>query len=138
MTVVVDDKHSKTIIDNIKTNYRSLTRSLPIDGLVPELYSKRVINDEQKEDLQKKRLKREKVSFLFDDIIVPELEAGGSAKFDKLIKVMEESDDLTAQHLAKRIKVIMYMAIKYNSIIITLHVITYVWTCSCMQCYTCS
>ena len=55
---------------------------------------------------------------------MPELNAGGSAKFDKLIKVMEESDDLTAKLLAKRIKVIMYMAIKYNSIIITLHLIT--------------
>ena len=65
---------------------------------------KRVINDLQKESIEKEKIKNVKVSFLFDEVIRPELEIGISTKYDKLIKVMEDSDDITTNYLAEVLK----------------------------------
>ena len=66
---------------------------------MPQLYTKKVINDEQKEEIQKKTMKKDKVSLLFDDVIKPELVVSVSTKYDNLIEVMKASDDSTAKHL---------------------------------------
>ena len=100
-----DDKECSKAIENIKSNYLRLTRSFPIDGLLSDLYSENVIDDVQKETIQKKELKSGKVFFLFDEVIKPELKKGISTKYDNLIKVMEDSDDITANNLAGLIKV---------------------------------
>ena len=99
-----DDKKCSEIREKIRDNFAKLTKSFPMDGLVAELYSKKVINDEEKEQLREKRLRKEKVSFLFEEVINQELHAGDSTKFDSLIKVMEASDDNTAKHLAKLLR----------------------------------
>ena len=99
-----DDKECSKAIENITTNYAQLTRSFPIDGLVPDLYSKKVISDVQKEHIEKEKYKMGKVSFLFDEVIKPELVIGISTKYDNLIKVMEDSDDSTAVCLAGLLK----------------------------------
>ena len=49
-------------------------------------------------------MRKEKVSFLFDEVIKPELAIGVSTKYNNLIKVMETSDDSTAKHLAVLLK----------------------------------
>ena len=97
-------KECPKAIENITTNYAKLTRSFPIDGLLPDLYSRKVIGDVQKEAIEKEKYKKGKVSFLFDEVIKPELESGISTKYDNLIKVMEASDDSTANHLAGLLK----------------------------------
>ena len=99
-----DEEHSKEIKRNITTNFSKLTKSFPIDGLLADLYSKMVIDDGQKEAIQKKDLRKEKVSYLFSEVITPELDSGIHTKYDNLIKVMEDSDDTTAHHLARVLK----------------------------------
>ena len=91
---------------------------------MPQLYSKKVINDEQKEEIQKKTLKKDKVSLLFD-VIKSELEVGISTKYDNLIKVMKASDDSTAKRLAD--------LLEGKSCSFRVYVNTYV--CSCMYMY---
>ena len=99
-----DDKEYSKAIENIKTNYSKLTTGFPIDGLLPDLFSKNVIVDVQKETIQKEKMKNVKVSFLFDEVIIPELKIGISTKYDNLIKVMEASDDSTANSLVEVLK----------------------------------
>ena len=96
----VDENCSKAI-KHIRNNYSRLTTSFPIDGLLPRLYSKEVIDQEQKEAIRVKSLRKEKVSFLFDEVIIPELEAGISTKYDNLIEVMKSSDDSLAKRLVE-------------------------------------
>ena len=103
MTIGDDEKYSE-ILEKIRANFAKLTKSFPMDGLVAELYSNYVITDEQKEELGEKKLEKEKISFLFDKVIKPELHAGDSTKFDSLIKVMEASGDNTAIQLAKLLR----------------------------------
>ena len=100
MTIGGDEKCSETLT-KIKKNFAKLTRSFPMDSLVAELYSKDVINDQEKAQLGVKKLNEEQVSFLFEKVINPGLHAGDSTKFDKLIKVMEASDNSTAKYLTK-------------------------------------
>ena len=89
---VVDDKKCSEAIENITKHFDSLIKSFPINSLVPKLSAKKVIDDVQKEEIQMKKLKKDKVSFLFDDIIKPELELGVSTKYDNLIEVLEAGD----------------------------------------------
>ena len=96
----VDKSCSKTI-KNIQNKYSRLSTSFPVDGLLPRLYSKEVIDKEQKEAIQGKSLRKEKVSYLFDEVIVPELEAGISTKYDNLIEVMKTSDDTLDKRLVE-------------------------------------
>ena len=103
MTIGGDEKCSE-ILEKIRANFAKLTRSFPMDGLVAELYSKKVITDDEKVQLEVKKLKKEKISFLFVEVINPELHAGDSTKFDSLIKVMEASGDNTAIQLAKLLR----------------------------------
>ena len=98
------DKECSKAIASIEINYPKLTGSLPIDSLLPDLYSEMVINDVQKENIQKEKLKEGKISYLFDEVIKPELERGISTKYDNLIKVMEASNDIVTNYLAKVLK----------------------------------
>ena len=98
------DKECSKAITNIAINYPKLTGSLPIDSLLPDLYSEMVINDVQRENIQKEKLKKGKISYLFDEVIKPELESGISTKYDNLIKVMEASDDIVTNYLAGNLK----------------------------------
>lgn len=109
----------KKAIDNVTTHYKSLARSLPIDNLLPDLYSKKVINSDEKEAIEKKQLKREKVSILIDQVIKPELEAGIFTKFDNFIKVLDDSDDSTAKRLSDLLNgTYTYVIKRYNNRII--------------------
>ena len=103
MTIGSDEKCSEAL-KKIRDNFAKLTRSFPMDGLVAELYSKEVITDQQKAQLGVKTLRKEQVSFLFEEVINPDLHGGDSKKFDNLIKVMEANDDSTAKHLAKLLR----------------------------------
>lgn len=99
-----DDKECSLAIESITANYSKLTRSFPIDGLLPDLFSKKVINGVERETIEKEKLKKEKVSILFNGVIIPELESGITTKYDNLIKVMEVSGDTTAHRLAGLLK----------------------------------
>ena len=76
---------------------------------MPKLFSKKVISVEQKEKIEKKTLKKDKVSYLFDDIIIPELNIDVSTKYDNLIEVMKTCNDSTAKHLANSLEGKSYM-----------------------------
>ena len=119
-----DSKRCSEAIENITKHYPKLTVGFPTDCLVPQLYAKKVISDVQKEEIQKKTMKKDKVSLLFDDVIKPELVVGVSTKYDNLIEVMKASDDSTAKHLAKLLEGKLCNFCVYVNIYIT--------TCICM------
>ena len=48
-------------------------------------------------------MKKEKVDYLFDEVIKPDLKIDSSTKFDNLIKVMKDSDDTTVNYLAAKL-----------------------------------
>ena len=88
---------------SIQDNYKDLTGALPIANLLSALFSKGVIVADQKEEIEKKSLQKDKVSYLFDQIILPALTAGHDLKYNNLIAVMLSNDDTTVQHLAKKL-----------------------------------
>jgi len=91
-----------------------------MDNLLADLYSNDVINDDEKEVIRLKQLKKEKVGYLFDDVIIPDLKINSSIKFDNLIEVMKGSDDRTAKHLATKLLEGMYTT-KYNNLLMYVH-----------------
>lgn len=91
-------------IENIRSHNEKLVSSFPIDDLLPNLYSKKVIDEEEKKAMQKEKLERNKVSFLFDQVVLPELENGVNIKYDSIINVLEESENSTVKNLAKLLK----------------------------------
>jgi len=100
---VDDGKKCSKARESIKDHFTMLTTSFPMDNLLADLYSKDVINDDEKEVIKHEKLRKEKVNFLFDEVIIPDLKNDGSTKFDSLIKVMKDSDDHTAKHLANKL-----------------------------------
>ena len=88
---------------SIQDNYKDLTGALPIENLLSALFTKGVIVRDQKEEIEKKLLQKDKVSYLFDQIILPALKVGHDMKYDNLITVMLSDDDTTAHHLAKKL-----------------------------------
>jgi len=98
-----DGKICSKAHENIKKHFKALTTSFPMDNLLADLYAEYVINDEEKEVIGHLQLRKEKVNFLFDKVIIPDLKNDGSTKFDSLIKVMKASDDRTAKHLANKL-----------------------------------
>lgn len=59
-----------------------------------------MIHTEQKDKIKKELMRKDKVGYFLDTVILPELQIGYSVKYDKLITVMKFSDDTTAQYLA--------------------------------------
>ena len=86
---------------SIKDNYTELIDALPIDNLLSVLFSKTVITSREKANIQEKSLREDKVSYLFDHIILPALKIGHDVKYNNLIKVMSSNEDTTANYLAK-------------------------------------
>jgi len=86
--------------ESIKNNYSKLKR-LPIDSMVDELYSKGVIILEEKEMIGTFRLRSRKMVYFLDTIIIPSLHNNCTIKFKRFLEVMEESDDLLVNAMAK-------------------------------------
>ena len=94
-------------MEKVKANYNKLT-NLPIESMIGKLYAKRVITLEEKERIDSKPIKRDKMMFLLDGVIIPSLLNNIGVKFKGFLEVMEESDDPVLTDMAKDLVCVYY------------------------------
>ena len=87
---------------NIKANYVELT-NLPIDSILAMLFAKEVITLNEKETIQILSLKNKKMEYFLDSVVIPSLTNNVTVKFERFLKVMEESGDSILIEMAKRL-----------------------------------
>ena len=83
--------------------YEKLT-ALPIDDMIEKLYANNLLPGDHKAKVQSQSTPKEKAQHFLDAVIRRSLEIGYTEQFDKLISIMESSDDPTLKHLAKKIR----------------------------------
>ena len=88
-------------IENITNNYDKLT-IVPVKSILVKLISKRVVSIEQKQRINALLCNSEKVEYILDEVIIPELRSGKAKKFKGFLEAMEESDELPIVVLAKK------------------------------------
>ena len=71
--------------------------------MLAQLWEKRVVTDDDKAVIQLKPLQKDKTIYLLDNVINPSLKAEFTEKYLKLVEVMRNSGNLSAQNLAKRL-----------------------------------
>ena len=86
-------------IENIKKNYDRLV-SLPVKSMLVELISERVISAAQKQRINLLD-DRDKIEYILDEVIIPELRIGIAKSFKGFIEVMEDSEDIDTRATAK-------------------------------------
>ena len=84
--------------------YEKLT-ALPIDDMIEKLYANNLLPGDHKDKVQSPSLTpKEKAQHFLDGVIRRSLEIGYTEQFEKLISIMELSDDPALKHLAKKIR----------------------------------
>ena len=91
-----------TAKDNIKANYDKLTK-LPIGLILERLLSKGIITQDEKKIIDAKPASRDKMIYILDSVITPNLLNDISIYFKGFLEVLEESDDSTMIDLAKQL-----------------------------------
>ena len=88
--------------------YEKLTQVLPINDLLSDLYASKLLRGKAKAKVKTKveslRTQKEKAKYLLNEVIKPGLSAVNVEQFNKMITVMESSDDPVVKHLAKQIQ----------------------------------
>ena len=95
-----------------KKSYLSLLKALPIDDLIPELFSTGVLPEYLKERLDATPVRSEKVKLMFTEMDMEEkLKAGNTKRFEGLIRVMEkfstDENDVVVRKLARDIRMLI-------------------------------
>ena len=86
----------------VTANYVELTE-LPINSILGALRAKEVILPWQKEEIEVISLERKRMEYLLDKIIIPSLNVQVSIKFEGLLEVMEQSEDVVFKRLAQKL-----------------------------------
>ena len=88
--------------------YAKLVKALPMkDALfVAELYSQGLLPDDQKDQIKSLATQAEMAMHFLDSVIKPDLTCGINTRgsFDKLIAVMNDSENQTVKQLAEQIR----------------------------------
>ena len=95
---------AKTTEDIFKEFYPKLLGVLPIDCLIPQLYSKQLLSSNHKDRLQALTTKKERAKYFLDEVIEPGLQVGYMDQFDEMLAIMMKSDDPLVKFLANEIK----------------------------------
>ena len=96
-----------TAMEVFKQFYSKLVTTLPMDDeiFIAELYSKSLLDHEMKLKIEVELTRSKKAVQFLDKCIYPNFDSGGYWKFDELLNVMEDSEDLKVKKLARAIKV---------------------------------
>ena len=88
--------------------YEKLIEALPINDLLSGLYASKLLRGNAKAKVKTKveslSTQKEKAKYLLNEVIKPGLSVGNVEQFNKMITVMESSDDPVVKHLAKQIQ----------------------------------
>ena len=86
--------------DKLKIQFNTLIK-LKYDAMMSLLFSKSVITDSERKDIDAK-IGDAKMTYLIADIILPSLNQNLSKKYKYLLQSMEESDDIDLKSTAER------------------------------------
>ena len=84
--------------------YAKLTETLPINDLVTELYANKLLTDYHKAQVHSLTTEKEKAQYFLDKVIKPGLNIGYTEQFNKMMSVLESSDDPVVKFLMKQIQ----------------------------------
>ena len=87
-----------------KKFYAKLTQALPINELVADLYANNLLPGRHKSKVDAISTQEEKAQYFLDEIIKPGLSIGYTGQFNKMISVMESSDNPVAEYLGKQVR----------------------------------
>jgi len=80
--------------------YSMLIESLQMSSLTSTLYSQRLLPGNLKDKIGSFSIDKEKACYFLDEVIKPGLEVGNTAPFEKMLGIMETSDNSTMKHVA--------------------------------------
>ena len=86
----------------VKDWYPDLLKQLPINKLVDRFESLHLIGPDRKSKLDSLTSPEEKVKYFVDDMLSPGLALEFTGHFDEMVKMMEESDDISMKHLVEK------------------------------------
>ena len=89
-------------LEVITNYYKTLCVVLPVDELIPDLITERVIVFEDEEEISSNHTNRKKAQVLLKELIVRSLRAGDSSKFYRFLNVIKRNDKCSL--LAKNIE----------------------------------
>jgi len=72
--------------------------------MVPQLYANKVITGEQKKKIESKNLESDRMQYFLDEVLIFSLELDITEIYNNFIKILEESDDLIQNAMAKKIQ----------------------------------
>ena len=108
MSASIESNNSISKCDAIKLAlrkaYSDLTEILPIDYLVPCLYSANLLPDHHKKSLDDLSEYSKKVQHFLDHVLAPSVRVGYTGLFEKMLDLMESSDDKAAKFLVSKIR----------------------------------
>ena len=84
--------------------YAKLTEALPMNDLLADLYTKRLLPGNHKAKVESLSTQKEKAQYFLDEVIKRGLNIGYTLQFNGMITVMESSDDPVVKYLAKEIQ----------------------------------
>ena len=97
--------------ETIRSNYNNLT-NLSIDSILDKLYAKKIITLTEKEKIETLDLRRKKMAYFLDHVIIPSLNSNFIVKFQRFLEVMNDSDDLMFINMANQLG--MYVTKLYH------------------------
>ena len=98
---MVDAEGAKRVFTEF---YAKLTETLPIKDLETELYANELLTDHHKAQVHSLTTKKEKARYFLDEVIKPGLNIGYTEQFNKMMSVLESSDDPVVKFLMKQIQ----------------------------------
>jgi len=70
---------------------------------IPQLYANKVITEGQRKKIESKDLESDGMQYFFDEVLIFSLELDITEIYNNFIKILEESDDLIQNAMAKKI-----------------------------------
>ena len=95
-----DVEHARKVF---RVFYAKLSE-LSMNDLVAELYANELLPGDHKAKVESHGTQREKAQYFLDSVIKPSLNIGCTEPFNKLITIMESSDNYALQFLANQIR----------------------------------
>ena len=86
-----------------------LSKSCPVNNLIPSLYANRVITDDDKKIMEIKPLEKDRVMYLLDEVLMRSLKSDYGKKYNGFLEVLQESDDPLAKELTKKLGELYYV-----------------------------
>lgn len=90
-----------------KKFYPELIKVLPITDLLPEFFANDLLSGEQKAKIESQSTRKEKTGYFLDEVIKRGLDIDYTEQFNKMIFIMDSSDDDVTRYLAQQMRALV-------------------------------